>query len=102
MCQAILQFRPPDLSCIFKCSSKTAPLQFQVIQFLGDGRQSHSLFCQSEASNGEKRISRAQIERIHKGKRAANDVCAWSGHLAECEIFGKRFEFGKINHIVYV
>uniref|UniRef100_A0A915NRP7 Glycosyltransferase family 92 protein n=1 Tax=Meloidogyne floridensis TaxID=298350 RepID=A0A915NRP7_9BILA len=56
---------------------------YAVIQFLGDGRQTHTLFCISENNNGEKLITRAHIERIHKGKRAANDLCSWSGHLAE-------------------
>ncbi|KAL3097032.1 hypothetical protein niasHS_002748 [Heterodera schachtii] len=36
--------------------------------------------------DGKKVLSEAHIERIHQGKRAANDICAWGGHLAECQL----------------
>ena len=56
-----------------------------MIQFDGDSRQSHELYCHSE-SNGELFSYRAHIERIHQGKRGVNDICAWAGHIAECQI----------------
>uniref|UniRef100_A0A914GTY7 Glycosyltransferase family 92 protein n=1 Tax=Globodera rostochiensis TaxID=31243 RepID=A0A914GTY7_GLORO len=59
---------------------------FAVFQFLGDARQTHALFCVSEGLDGKKLQSEAHIQRIHQGKRAANDICAWSGHLAECQL----------------
>lgn len=37
-------------------------------------------------------MTTALIQRIHQGKRAANDVCSWSGHLAECEIAEKNLK----------
>ncbi|KAI1729831.1 glycosyltransferase family 92 domain-containing protein [Ditylenchus destructor] len=59
---------------------------YAVMQFVGDTRQSHELYCFSEDANGGKFSSQAHIQRIHHGKRAANDICAWGGHLAECQI----------------
>lgn len=55
---------------------------------MGDSRNAHSLYCLSKYPNntGKTFVSRALIQRIHSGKRAANDICSWSGHLAECEI----------------
>jgi hypothetical protein len=62
-----------------------------VIQFVGDSRQSHELYCHSE-SGGQTQISQAHIQRIHKGKRAANDICSWGGHLAECEVVNEEVD----------
>ncbi|KAE9417657.1 hypothetical protein Angca_008876, partial [Angiostrongylus cantonensis] len=31
-------------------------------------------------------VSHAIVQRIHRGKRAATDICSWSGHIAECEL----------------
>lgn len=62
---------------------------FQVIQFISDVRLPHDLYCISQNDNGKQIKSRALIERIHKGKRGTNDVCAYSGFLAECEIAGE-------------
>ncbi|KAK0415417.1 hypothetical protein QR680_011938 [Steinernema hermaphroditum] len=59
---------------------------FAVMQFVGDSRESHSLYCRSTNEYGREVIDRAHIERIHKGKRAANDICSWAGHIAECRI----------------
>ncbi|KHN77576.1 UPF0392 protein F13G3.3 [Toxocara canis] len=56
------------------------------MQFVGDSRQVHSLYCFSSDSEGNILSDRAHIERIHKGKRAANDICSWSGHVAECRV----------------
>lgn len=56
-----------------------------MVQFLGDSRLAHDLFCESEA-DGRKLRSRALVQRIHQGKRGVNDVCSWAGHLAECEL----------------
>uniref|UniRef100_A0A1I8AAX0 Glycosyltransferase family 92 protein n=1 Tax=Steinernema glaseri TaxID=37863 RepID=A0A1I8AAX0_9BILA len=61
---------------------------YAVMQFVGDSRESHSLYCRSTDQHGNEVIDRAHIERIHKGKRAANDICSWAGHLAECRIAG--------------
>ncbi|KAE9550650.1 hypothetical protein FO519_006144 [Halicephalobus sp. NKZ332] len=66
---------------------------FAVIQFVGDSRQSHELYCHSE-SDGKVLSYRAHIERIHQGKRGINDICSWAGHLAECQIAG-----GNVNEI---
>uniref|UniRef100_A0AC34RBL3 Glycosyltransferase family 92 protein n=1 Tax=Panagrolaimus sp. JU765 TaxID=591449 RepID=A0AC34RBL3_9BILA len=60
---------------------------FAVLQFIGDVRQSHQLYCHSK-SNGQVKTYQAHIERIHKGKRGTNDICSWAGHLAECQITG--------------
>uniref|UniRef100_A0A915D2T1 Glycosyltransferase family 92 protein n=1 Tax=Ditylenchus dipsaci TaxID=166011 RepID=A0A915D2T1_9BILA len=62
-----------------------------MLQFVGDTRQSHELYCISEdrSTDGQKLFSTAHIQRIHRGKRAANDICSWSGHLAECAIASK-------------
>lgn len=57
-----------------------------MIQFVGDSRQVHSLYCFSTTSTGDILVDRAHIERIHKGKRAANDICSWAGHIAECRV----------------
>ncbi|VDD93637.1 unnamed protein product [Enterobius vermicularis] len=59
---------------------------FVVFQFLGDIRKPHSLYCYSTDLNGKQSITRAHVQRIHEGKRAANDICTWAGHLAECEV----------------
>jgi hypothetical protein len=50
----------------------------QVIQFLGDARQVHSLYCASEDGAGRwTTTSTAHIQRISQGKRTANDICQW-------------------------
>ncbi|TKR76790.1 hypothetical protein L596_017876 [Steinernema carpocapsae] len=59
---------------------------YAVMQFVGDARESHSLYCHSTGKNGKKMTTRAHIQRIHKGKRASNNICSWAGHLAECKI----------------
>uniref|UniRef100_A0A7E4W0G8 Glycosyltransferase family 92 protein n=1 Tax=Panagrellus redivivus TaxID=6233 RepID=A0A7E4W0G8_PANRE len=74
---------------------------YAVIQFVGDARQSHQLYCHSEV-DGVTTVSRAHIERIHKGKRAANDICAWSGHLAECELASSEVKNVKLSSNPYV
>ncbi|TKR96506.1 hypothetical protein L596_010513 [Steinernema carpocapsae] len=72
---------------------------YAVFQFLGNGRESYSLYCLSKDDNGKEVIDRAQIERIHKGKRAANDACSWSGHLAECRIASGSIDSVKVSTI---
>ncbi|CAD5215004.1 unnamed protein product [Bursaphelenchus okinawaensis] len=59
---------------------------FVVVQFIGDTLLPHDLYCTSFNKNGNKLISHALIQRIHQGKRGANDVCSWAGHIAECEV----------------
>lgn len=71
---------------IFYLITSLKTLFLKVMQFIGDSRMSHSLYCFSNDENGETSISRAHIQRIHKGKRAATDVCSWSGHIAECHV----------------
>ncbi len=55
-----------------------------VILFLGDVRLVHQLYCFSSTSSTMG--TRALIQRIHEGKRSANDICSWSGYLAECRV----------------
>lgn len=57
-----------------------------MIQFLGDTREVHELYCHSVDARGKRIITTAQIESITKAKRAASDVCSWGGFLAECQI----------------
>ncbi|VDM24524.1 unnamed protein product [Toxocara canis] len=65
---------------------QNVPGYYVIMQFVGDSRQVHSLYCFSSDSEGNILSDRAHIERIHKGKRAANDICSWSGHVAECRV----------------
>ncbi|VDM63122.1 unnamed protein product [Angiostrongylus costaricensis] len=58
----------------------------RVVHFLADGRMEHPLYCFSKQSDGEYLVSHAIVQRIHRGKRAATDICSWSGHIAECEL----------------
>ncbi|CAJ0580757.1 unnamed protein product, partial [Mesorhabditis spiculigera] len=60
--------------------------KYAIIHFLGDGRLEHPLYCHTPMANGETLTTRAHVQRIHRGKRAANDICAWAGHIAECEV----------------
>ncbi|GMR40223.1 hypothetical protein PMAYCL1PPCAC_10418, partial [Pristionchus mayeri] len=60
--------------------------KFAIVHFLGDGREVHDLYCHSTMPDGRPLTTRAMIQRIHQGKRAANDICAWAGHIAECEV----------------
>ena len=59
---------------------------YLVIIFLGDTRMPHELYCFSNDSAGNGMSQRALVQRIHEGKRAANDICSWSGFLAECKV----------------
>ncbi|CAD5220903.1 unnamed protein product [Bursaphelenchus xylophilus] len=65
---------------------------YVIIQFIGDTLIPHDLYCTSYNKNGDKHTSRALIQRIHQGKRGANNVCAWAGHLAECEVISSNLE----------
>ncbi|GMT17299.1 hypothetical protein PFISCL1PPCAC_28328, partial [Pristionchus fissidentatus] len=60
--------------------------KYAIVHFLGDSREVHDIFCHSTRANGQPMTTRAYIQRIHQGKRAANDICAWAGHIAECEV----------------
>ncbi|CAI4228882.1 unnamed protein product [Auanema sp. JU1783] len=60
--------------------------KYAVIHFVGDTRMEHPVYCFTKKPDNTYLVSHAQVERIHKGKRAANDICSWSGHIAECEV----------------
>ncbi|CAJ0941602.1 unnamed protein product, partial [Mesorhabditis belari] len=60
--------------------------KFVIVHFLGDTRMEHPLYCHTMMANGKTMTTRAHVQRIHRGKRAANDICSWAGHLAECEV----------------
>ncbi|KJH49845.1 hypothetical protein DICVIV_04029 [Dictyocaulus viviparus] len=60
--------------------------KFAVIHFLADGRIEHPLYCFSKQPDNRYLVSHAAVQRIHRGKRTANDICSWAGHLAECEL----------------
>ncbi|VDM67149.1 unnamed protein product, partial [Strongylus vulgaris] len=67
-------------------NEQNVPGNFVVIHFLADSRMEHWLWCFSKQPDNRYLIKRASVQRINRGKRAASDVCAWTGHIAECEL----------------
>uniref|UniRef100_A0A0N5BX26 Glycosyltransferase family 92 protein n=1 Tax=Strongyloides papillosus TaxID=174720 RepID=A0A0N5BX26_STREA len=70
---------------------------YAIIQYLAHNFDKQKLYCISQnidSKNDVPVIKEALIQRIHEGKRKMNDICSWSGHLAECEIASS-----KLNHI---
>ncbi|CAI2349007.1 unnamed protein product [Caenorhabditis sp. 36 PRJEB53466] len=60
--------------------------RFAIVHFLADGRIEHPLYCFSIQANNRYLITRATVQRIHRGKRASSDICSWAGHIAECDL----------------
>ncbi|CAI5444803.1 unnamed protein product [Caenorhabditis angaria] len=71
--------------------------RYAVIHFLADGRMEHPLYCFSMQANNRYMITRANVQRIHRGKRASSDICSWAGHIAECELDVHSFKDFKIS-----
>ncbi|VDN07465.1 unnamed protein product [Thelazia callipaeda] len=66
-------------------TEQNVPGNYVVLQFLADVSRSYQLYCFSTTSTGKFLISQAHIQRIHQGKRFANDICSMAGHIAECQ-----------------
>ncbi|CAD6199833.1 unnamed protein product [Caenorhabditis auriculariae] len=76
--------------------------RFAVIHFLGDSRIEHPVYCFSMVPNNEYAVTRATVQRIHRGKRAASDICSWAGHIAECPLEEHAYKDFKISTTPFV
>uniref|UniRef100_A0AC35U9A9 Glycosyltransferase family 92 protein n=1 Tax=Rhabditophanes sp. KR3021 TaxID=114890 RepID=A0AC35U9A9_9BILA len=75
-------------------NEKNSEGDYAVIQYIANSYDTQKLYCISkDLINGEPLISTALIQRIHGGKRNLNDVCSWSGHLAECQIASANVDY---------